>query len=218
MLQKRLFKISSWRVCKDRIRHMKNQNKFVEWYWRVILTGFFAFIIMVLSLVAIFYVHEAGHFLAGSAVQIVYHHNLSLPVITNWVKILGIIPVPQQTSAVQKNVVFALGGSILILIAAVATTIDIHKRCQSKWKKWISLTIPVIIFIHELFGNFIFGTDNWRNKPLLEQSAHPILSNISTALPWALFVVTFALLWQYPFVENTLQRALKWLRIIFPKS
>ncbi|MEM3154177.1 MAG: hypothetical protein QW165_01245 [Candidatus Woesearchaeota archaeon] len=169
------------------------------WYFKVSITLLLSLLTAFLFYSFTFYVHEAGHLVIGSLIQIA-RLKLPIPIISNWIFLLNIIPLPQQTKVLGlgHNVLFALGGSVFILIAITLITIKLFDR--KKKHTWLILALPIVFFMHELTGNFLYGTDNHLGQPILQSSGNQWLQYFVPGTPWAIAIIALPFIWNWKFV------------------
>ncbi len=172
-----------------------------HWYFKTLVTLIFATFAGIFFYSITFYIHEGGHIIIGSLVQI-FHLKLPMATISNWIWFWNIIPLPQQTRmyGLGHNTLFALGGSIIILFITTIITIKLFDR--RKKETWLILALPFVFFMHELTGNFLFGTDNWLGEPILQSSEHSILHFFVTATPWAIAIIAFPFIWKHSYTNK----------------
>ena len=86
--------------------------------------------------------------------------------ITNWINhpLIPIIKTPQQTKPVDNlgSLNFAMGGPAFTILIFLG--LSFYAYLRSKDKKWFLLFLAIFLF--EVSGNIICGTDNWINGPL----------------------------------------------------
>jgi hypothetical protein len=181
-------------------------KKFSHIYWKVFISVLAAGFLGILSYAAMFYVHEAGHVVVGSIIQII-RLKVPIPVISNWTH-LWFIPLPQQVKVLGlgHNIFFALAGSAFVLIFVMLITLRLFNR-RRKYT-WISLALPIVFLFHELVGNFLFGTDNHLGTPVIDSATYSWLNYFVTVTPWALGAIAFAFIYNHAITEkivNTIQ-------------
>lgn len=137
-----------------------------------------AYIASVILLCFSFYVHEFGHILFGF-IDNILHLKFALPRISNYVN-CTILPVPQQTINISPSLMFALGG-VAFAILFFLTVAHYFSKKLKKYTVFFYL-VAFTFVIREIFGNIIFGTDNFIGKPLLEANAYPLLSSITESM------------------------------------
>ena len=154
------------------------------WYFRTALSLLIGGIIAVFSFSGLYYVHEVGHAIAGSFVQVFINHRIPLPMISNWIWLWEVIPIPQQTRVLGlgSSTIFAFGGPLATLLAGIYLCRKNFIRSDASSYLWFLL--PILILAFELFGNVLFGTDNWTMAPLLSATQYPILNRIAEIVFW----------------------------------
>jgi len=172
-------------------------KRFWYLYLKVFISVFAAVLAGILSYAAMFYVHEGGHIVVGSIIQIM-HLKVPIPIISNWIHFWGFIPLPQQTKVLGlgHNLFFALAGSAFVLI--FTTSIALKLFDKKRRYTWIALALPVVFFFHELVGNFLFGTDNYLGQPLLNSATYGWLNYTVSWTPLALCIIAFPFIYNHP--------------------
>lgn len=123
---------------------------------KLLCVGISCFIAFVISYLW-YWVHESGHVLSGFIVSLSKGLVPSFK-ITNWVYFLG-LPAPQQTTTIANPVVY-FSGSILTIIISILVSLYLYNST----KKRIYFLFILAIFLLELGGNFLCGTDNMYHK------------------------------------------------------
>lgn len=178
------------------------------WYFKIGITLFLSLLTAVLFYSLTFYIHEAGHVIFGSLIQL-SRLKMPIPVISNWIFLWNIIPLPQQTKVLGlgHNTLFAFGGSIFILTAIIWITIKLFDR--RKKHTWLILALPFVFFMHELTGNFLYGTDNHLGQPILQSTEYAWLQYFVPGTLWAIVVIAFPFILNLEFVTRVSARLSK---------
>jgi len=124
------------------------------------------FWLFLIAFFGLFYVHEFGHMLFGSTNTIITEGHLSKTAISVWIDhpLLPFVKLPQQTKVLdgKGSVNFIFGGIIFTIL--ISLLIAFYGYRFSKDKLWFLFPVPIMI--HEIFGNYFCGTDNFTNNPL----------------------------------------------------
>ena len=111
------------------------------------------------------YIHETGHILFGS-MDGLYKGEINKFTISNWrdYPLIPFIKTPREVRLIngRSSLNFAMGGPIFVIILFAGLSFFAYLR--SRKKKWFFLFGGIFIF--ELSGNIICGTDNWTRTSL----------------------------------------------------
>lgn len=138
-----------------------------------------------------FYFHEVGHMLFGSLDGLM-RGNVPSFTIGAWVNhpAVPFLKLPQQTVITDGNgsLNFALGGPIFMILLFAFFSFVGYRRSGNRL--WFILLASVFLF--EVGGNIICGTDNFFGRPLSVCDAYNLgwIEMVSVAL----FAFTFTLL------------------------
>lgn len=126
-----------------------------------------SFIIAIGILYSLYWFHEGGHIIFGIISNLYNFHSLCIPHISNWIKVLGVLPVPQQTENCEGMgaSLFFLGGILFVLIV-IYFIVSILSKKFPRSKNYLYI-IFLIIFLQQVLDNFLFGTDNYKGEAIL---------------------------------------------------
>jgi len=172
----------------------KSSNNFIKFITIVLLVAI-ALIITPYIYCASYYVHEGGHIFFGAIGNKIETGNIGNFAISEWLE-TPFCKVPQQTKTDGPNTnYFRYGGMALIIITTFAIAYILY--IFSKNKKFFTIPIPFIIY--EFLGNFLCGTDNWNQNPLLNCN---LINEIGYFFIFGLSAVIVFIL--YPYMKKIL--------------
>ena len=119
-----------------------------------------------------FYLHETGHITMGIFINAL-NGRFVMPTINNW--IWGFLP--QQTGNLPFHPDVQFGGPLFSISFFLWFSYKCSKTIKCKRPKTFYL-ISLFFLVHEVFGNIIFGTDNWTGNTLISAEALPFFNNI----------------------------------------
>lgn len=158
-----------------------------------------------------FYVHEFGHIIYAFTSTLIHDGTIIKFHIGNWIACPGFefIKLPQQVIIDEGyiSLAFAFGGIILVIIFSIFLAYIFYKQSENKNKKYVFL-FPLILFVNEILGNFICGTDNPLNNPYFNCEKIIIIKLILESLPFLLVIPTFLIL--SPYLKD---KIIKWYKL-----
>jgi hypothetical protein len=169
----------------------RESNRIQMYFLHVVLLAML-FILFFYVFFFSYYFHETGHIIFGFANNLLDGEVTSFA-IGNWehAPYLFFFKIPQQTvmvSPIINSANFMFGGPILNILIFIFISYIGYKG--SGKKSWFFLAFWIFLF--ELFGNFLCGTDNLTGNPLsFCSSINQGLIEISIV---SLFALSFAML------------------------
>ena len=177
--------------------------KFFSWTIAIILSFFF----MLLLYWGTFWIHEGGHIAYGKLSNW-YEGRSSEFKITSWKTLpyLTFLEYPQQTRMIEgtPTLAFALGGPIFVILVIIFFVHTLYKITKRK----IFWAFIALFIFHEIFGNFLCGTDNPNGN------AYAVCQNILVQNWWVPFFIVFTLLvaiLTQPLIEKIVTRLINYI-------
>ena len=178
----------------------KPYQKFAKFYFKVfpyIIAFCIAFVSGIVLYCLSFYIHEGGHIADGFFDNLISKGIVAKFEISNWIEcpILKVLKLPQQTRITYgyTSMNYAFGGIILTILVFSFFSYYYFKSSKNKYK-WAVFLFPILFIIHEIFGNFLCGTDNL-NGNLYPLCASSIFINyMIKSIPYLLIIPFFILL------------------------
>jgi hypothetical protein len=173
---------------------MENKSDFIH----VGVFFIFLFFFIGLFFIIIYPIHETGHILFGFLDGVI-SGKINHFEISNWVShpIISFIKIPQQTRIITPpgSLNFMLGGPIFTILIFLA--LSLFGYLKSGEKKWFLLGLSIFLF--EISGNIICGTDNFIGSPLSYCN-----KGIDLTLQW-MSIFIFSGVFSYFIVKKCLQ-------------
>ena len=132
---------------------------------KLFLLSLICFTFSYLMLVLSFYLHEGGHIVGNFFDSLVIKREWIVPHFYNWVEIPPFgLKAPQSTYMEHMSILSFFGGIFITSLLAILLTYLYLKFSKKNYKK-VSLLILLVFLFHEIIGNFLCGTDNFRLSP-----------------------------------------------------
>lgn len=141
-----------------------NYFKFASILLSIAFSFIFALIIFYIIYFLYFYVHEFGHIVYSFFINILHGQLPLFKIIMVDYPLIGYLKVPQQTILLKGVVLpsIALAGITFVTFFSLLISLILY----NVYKKRAYLAFPFVFLFHEIFGNFLCGTDNLRNSTL----------------------------------------------------
>ena len=157
------------------------------------ISGAISFFIGIFFYSISFIIHEYGHIIGGYIGSIIFDIDSPVMTINNTIPcpLFPLIRLPQSIHlAGIPTSYFIFGGSIAVILTMYIIAILIFSYLKIPRFNWLILTLPLIFFFSEIFGNILCGTDNLQNAPIIH--CNGIFWSIYMIIPFILFLPFFA--------------------------
>ncbi len=185
----------------------RHNLKFCPFLIAIIISIFLGSYILCFS----FIFHEWGHILFGSIGNLIIEKTLPMFKITSVVTcpIFPYFELPQQVTMIEGSgtisALYIFGGIISVILFSIIASLLFYYKFRVKEY----FLFPIILSFHEMFGNYLCGTDNLLGTASSFCSNGLITDFFLQTIPYFLMFSVFLII--YPYLDTKFPTFFNWL-------